>query len=260
MDGVSFTVSARGKFSWQPMLPYLDSHFGALPRGQIESVFGFVDPCTLYGGRPYWFRQISDRDAAVMARHNIGVRIPLTTHFVTREEYEYNRPVLEKYHREGNSLIVQNDVLVPWIRQDFPHYRIEASMLKFLNSYAKIEAALELYDTVVLPMDLVEDPAFLAGVPHRERVTLFGNAGCALTCPARMCYARISRINKVRGSRNPLVRLYGYLVGVCIIECSQKKIRRQMRGVVDFDIRPLVAMGFKRFKMLRARPGGKTGF
>ena len=260
MDGVCFTVSARGKYSRQPILPYLQSHYGALPLNQIESVFGFVDPRTLYGGRPYWFRQISDRDAEVMAAHGIGVRIPLTTHVVTREEYEYNRPVFEKWHREGNSLIVQNDMLLPWIRKDFPRYRIEASMLKFLNTYAKIEAALKLYDTVVLPMDLVEDPEFLRGVADKQRVTLFGNAGCALTCPARMCYARISKINKLRGARNPLRRLWGYAVGIVLIECSQKKIRRRMRGVVDFDIRPLVDMGFRRFKMLRARPGGKTGF
>jgi hypothetical protein len=151
-------------------------------------------------------------------------------------------------------------MLIPWLRSDFPRYRIEASMLKFLNTYGKIDAALQLYDTVVLPMDLVEDPEFLRGVPHKERVTLFGNAGCALTCPARMCYARISRINKLRGSRNPFVRLYGFAAGVFIIECSQKNIRRNMRGVVDFDIRPLVELGFRRFKMLRARPGGKTGF
>lgn len=260
-DTPVFTVSARGKYVWNPIMPYLAHHYSALPIETIESVFGFVDPCTLYGGRPYWFRQISDRDAAELNSRGIGVRIPITTHFVDRREFDRNRPVLEKYHKEGNSLILYNDTMVPWIREDFPKYRIEASMLKFLNTYDKIERALETFDTVVIPMDLTEEPDFLAKIPNKERVTLFGNAGCALTCPARMCYTRISRINKVLGSRNPLVRYgLGYAYGVLRIRCSQKKIRRQMRGVVDFDLRPLIKMGFRRFKMLRARSSGKTGF
>lgn len=255
-----FTVSARGKRSWQPILPYLRDSFGALPIEQIESVFGFVDPCTLYGGRPCWFRQISDRDTQVMAQNKIGVRIPITTHYVTRKEYEQNRWVLEKHHRDGNSLIVQNDMLVPWLRQDFPYYRLEASMLKFLNTYAKIEAALTMYDTVVLPMNMVEDPGFLKGVRDKDRVTLFGNAGCALTCPARTCYAHVSRVNKLCGSRNPLARICGLVAAVLTIECSQKKVRRQMRGMVDFEIQPLIDIGFRRFKMLRSRPLGKTSY
>lgn len=256
-----FTVSARGKYSWMPIMPYLEEHFDALPMEQIESVFGFVDPCTLYGGRPYWFRQISDRDAAELNRRGIGVRIPITNHFIDREEFDRNHKVLHKYHVDGNSLIVQKDEIVPWIREQYPKYRIEASMLKFLNTYEKIERALRMYDTVVIPMNLTEDPGFLKGIPDKEHVTLFGNAGCALTCPARMCYARISRMNKILGSSNPIVRYgAGYVAGIFIIKCSQRSIRRQMRGVVDFDIRPLVDMGFRRFKMLRARASGKTGF
>jgi len=261
MKDACFTVSARGKYAWLPVLSYLKTHFGALPLEQIESVFGFVDPCSLYGGRPYWFRQISDRDAKVLNERGIGVRIPLTTHFVDYREYVRNRWVLEKYHRRPNSLIIHNEALVPWIREEFPEYRLEASMLKFLNTHAKIERALATYDTVVVPMEYTENEEFLRGISNKERVTLFGNAGCALTCPARMCYTRISRMNKLLGSRNPLVRYgAGYVVGVIMIRCSQRKIRRPVRGIVDFDIAPLVDMGFRRFKMLRARPAGNTGF
>ena len=261
MEDVSFTVSARGKYAWQSIQPYLCSHFGALPFERIESVFGFVDPCSLYGGRPYWFRQISDRDARELNDKGIGVRIPLTTHFVDYDEYKRNRWLLHKYHRPPNSLIIHNDVLVPWIREEFPEYRIEASMLKFLNTYTKIEHALEIYDTVVIPMGLTEDEDFLRGITSKARVTLFGNAGCALTCPARMCYARISRMNKLLGSRSPLIRYgIGYIAGVITIRCSQRRIRREQRGIVDFDLTPLVDMGFRRFKMLRARLGGQTGY
>jgi hypothetical protein len=260
MARASYTVSARGKFALQPVIPYLLRHFGTIPLNEIESVFGFLDPCTLYGGRPYWYRQLSDADVSAMQAHRIGVRIPITNHFVDRAEYDRNHRLFRKYHRKGNALIIHNDALVPWVRQDFPLYTIEASMLKFLNSYDKIRKALELYDTVVLPMDLTENHEFLKGVPDKERITLFGNGGCALTCPARMCYAIISRMNKILGSRNPAVRLYGHVVGVSMIKCSQTRIYRKQRGVVDFDLDKLEELGFHRFKMLRARPGHKTGF
>ena len=189
------------------------------------------------------------------------MRIPLTTHVVDRREFERNRHVLEKYHIDGNSLIVQRDDMVPWIRERFPKYRIEASMLKFLNTHEKIQRALRIYDTVVIPMNLSEQPEFLQKIENKERVTLFGNAGCALTCPARMCYTRITRMNKVLGSPSPIIRyLLGYITGILVLKCSQRTIRRKMRGVVDFDIAPLVDMGFRRFKMLRARPSGKAGY
>ena len=260
-DLPQFTVSARGKHAWQPVMPYLEAHFGGLPSGRIESVFGFVEPCTLYGGRPYWFRQISDADTRELNSRGIGVRIPLTTHRVTRAGYEYNRRLLDKYHRRPNALIVHDDALVPWLRADYPQYRIEASMLKFLNTHDKIERALGVYDTVVVPMDMVENRAFLQTMPHKDRVTLFGNAGCALTCPARICYARISRANRLLGSRNPFVRwCLGFPFGIWHVRCSQSTIERRTRGIVDFELAPLIAMGFRRFKMLRARPGRQTAF
>lgn len=71
----------------------------------------------------------------------IGVRMPLTNSYVELEEYRENRPLLEKYHREGNAVIVTNDDLARWIREDFPEYRIEASVIKNINSYQGIEEA-----------------------------------------------------------------------------------------------------------------------
>ena len=260
MDTIQYTVSARGKYARTPVLTYLRQHFPTIPLEQIESVFGFVDPCTLYGGRPYWVRQLSDADAGELQAHGIGVRIPLTTHTVDRREYEANRWLLAKYHVQGNSLIVNNDTLVPWLREDFPLYRIEASMLKMLNTHERVERALQLYDTVVVPMEMTENTEFLRGVPHKERVTLFANGGCALTCPARICYARISRMNKLLGSTSRLVRAWGYVAGVFILRCSQSRVYRKTRGVVDFDIEALHALGFVRFKLLRARPSGQTGY
>ena len=71
---------------------------------------------------------------------------------MTREEYENNLGFLEKYHHKPNSVIVTNDDLACWIAEDFPEYRIDASVIKNVNTPKKLDRALELYDEVVLPM------------------------------------------------------------------------------------------------------------
>jgi hypothetical protein len=239
-----YTISARAKPDGVAVLPFLAKHFPRIPVIEIDSVFGFVERSTLYGGRVFAAPELTPHDVSQLYYAGIGVRLPLTNHYVELGEYENNQPLLETYHREGNAVICTNDELARWIRRDFPKYRIEASVIKNLKTPARIAAALELYDTAVLPMELNDELDLLAGLADKPRITLFANAGCALTCPSRICYASVSRLNKGQGGE---------------FKCSQPLKERELRGMVDFDLERYVAMGFDRFKVLRARPGGLTG-
>lgn len=239
-----FTISARGKPNELPALAFLAKNYPAVPVASIDSVFGFVERSTLYGGRIFTKPELTPYDIGELYYAGIGVRLPLTNHTVEPEEYDSNKPLLDKYHRDGNAVIVTNDDLAKWIRRDFPKYRIEASVIKNLKSYDRISRALDIYDTIVLPMELNEDEDFLAGAPGKERITLFANAGCALTCPSKICYMSISKINKT---------------GAGEFKCSQPLKQRELMGMVDFDLERLQDLGFNRFKLLRARPGGMTG-
>ena len=243
--GLQFTISARSKEPNTPILRFLARNFPTTPISQIDSVFGFVEASSLYGGRVFKRRELSDRDVATLYDVGIGVRIPVSNHFVEYQEYKGNRPLFEKYHRDGNAVIVTNDELAEWIRNDFSKYRVEASVIKNINTVSKIRRYKDLFDTIVLPMPLCEDMDFLAGLEDKQRIRLFANAGCALTCPARICYKSVSRINKFDGGN---------------FRCSQPLKEREMRGMVDFEIDHLIGLGFRRFKLLRARPGAKTGF
>jgi len=104
---------------------------------------------------------------------------------------------------------------------------------------------MELYDSVVLPMSVNEDLEFLERIRDKDKVTLFANAGCALTCPSKICYVSISKANKG---------------GDAEFRCSQQLKEREMHGMVDFPLEPYIKLGFHRFKLLRARPGSVTGF
>jgi hypothetical protein len=241
----TYTISARGKPADMPVFAYLRKNYGNFPLLEMESLFGFVEPSTLYGGRQFVRRELSDRDVMQLNNAGIGLRIPFTNHHASLREYEANRPLLEKYHRQGNSVITTNDDLARWIRHDFPLYRLDASVIKNIHSHNKINEAVEIYDSVVLPMSLNTDLEFLNAIQCKDRITLFANAGCAFTCPSRICYPSISKMNKPEGGE---------------FQCSQPLKSREMLGMIDFPLQPLVEIGFTQFKLLRSRPGGMTGF
>ncbi len=243
---VMYTISARGKKAAEPVIPFLKSNFANVPLRQMDSLFGFVEPCTLYGGRIYEGPQLSNNDVFELSAHGIGLRLPLTNHIVTEAEYRGYAAFLEKYHEEGNSAIITNDKLARWMRRDFPKYKMESSVIKSIDSYAKIDEALKLYDTVVLPMKLNEDLDFLRGIQDKARITLFANAGCALNCPSKICYGSVSKINKFEPGAQ--------------FKCSKTTKDREILGMVDFALEPLMDLGFRRFKLLRAMPRGITGY
>ena len=242
---VTYTISVRRKPCHASVFGYLKFHFGNVPLREIDSLFGFVEPSELYGGRPYRARELSDRDVFDLNNAGIGVRLPMSNHSVERDEYERNLPLFDKYHRPGNFIIVTNDKLATWLRQDFPDYHVDASVIKNIKTHRKIDEALKLYDSVVLPMRLNEDLEFLEKITEKDRIVLFANAGCALTCPAKLCYPSISRFNKGTGDE---------------IECSQPIKERDLLGMVDFPLKPYVDLGFHRFKLLRAQPDNTSGF
>ncbi|NIP19231.1 MAG: hypothetical protein GWM87_14545 [Xanthomonadales bacterium] len=242
----TYTISARSKAAGVSVWTFLRRHFGQVPLDQIESMFGFVENSTLYGGRIFSGPELSERDVRQLNEAGIGIRLPLSNHLVSREEYEMNRGFLNKYHREPNSVIVTSDDLARWVRKDFPDYRIDASVIKNINNINKLEEAFELYDEVVLPMASNEDTGFLASIGEKEKITLFANAGCAFTCPSKICYPSISKKNK----GDPEAQF----------QCSQDFKEREQLGMIDFELQPLIDMGFRSFKLLRPAPGHHTGF
>ena len=243
---MEFTVSARGKQSAQPIQQFIKQNYSEIPLEQINSFFGFAEASTLYGGRFFGGTELSRYDIRSMYKMGINLRLPLTNHHASPEEYEENQPFLEKYHRPGNSIIITNDELAGWIRSDFPEYRLEASVIKNIDNIRKVDAAFKIYDTVILPMASNNDEAFLLSIERKEDITLFANAGCALTCPSKICYPSISKANKVGDSS--------------LFRCSQKLKERNTIGMYDFDLEKLRSMGFERFKLLRPRKGNMTGF
>lgn len=243
---MQFTISARGKASSIPIQRFIKENYTDIPLEQIDSFFGFTEGSTLYGGRFFSRTELSRYDVRTLYKMNIHVRLPLTNHFATKEEYKESQPFLEQYYRPGNSLIITNDKLAKWIRSDFPDYRLEASVIKNINTLKKVDDAFAIYDTVILPMTSNDDEELLKAIDNKKNITLFANAGCAYTCPSKICYPSISKANKI-GDQS-------------LFQCSQKLKERNTIGMYDFDLDYLQSLGFERFKLLRPRTGSMTGY
>ncbi len=241
-----FTVSAQTKLPDVPIFSFLRRQFGDIPMGNIGSVFGFVEPTTLYGGRKFAGRELSEQDVAQLNHAEIGIRIPLSNHNASEQEYEQAKPLLEKYHFALNSVSVTNDDLAKWIRADFPKYRLDASVIKNIDCLKKLAEALAIYDEVVLPMNSNEDLDFLKSIEEKDRITLFANASCAFTCPEKACYMTVSKMNKGDTDKT--------------FQCPRAIKEHHIRGMVNFELQPLIEMGFNSFKLLRPAPGMQMDF
>lgn len=225
----TYSVSVRNKTADQSIIKFIERSF---PIGidQIDSVFGFAEECTLYGGRVFTTPQLSDGDIKTLNDLGIGFRIPLTNHFDT---FDKSREFLDRYDNGINSVIVTNDEVAKKIRANYG-YRIEASVIKELRTLDDINAALNLYDSVVPPMDLNDDLELLESLP-KEKIRLFVNSWCAYTCPSKICYRSFSKINAGKGGEQL---------------CSMGLKDRPFIGMHQFNVAQLKEMGFTKFKML----------
>ncbi len=231
-----FLVSSRAVRPNIHMGIYLGVYYIYLDMKQISGVFGStVSPSPLYGGRTYReSNSMNDAHVAELERRGIGLSLTLTNHLYSPDAYDATRPLLERHHQMGNTVVCVSDLLAARIKRDYPLYTLNASAIKNLHSPADVRAALDLYDHVTIPMNRM-DANFLAGLPEKSRMILFGNGGCAYNCPRQSCYRGISQQNQDREFTH---------------DCSRKTIPRPDLGTVYFDIQRFWEMGFSHFKLI----------
>jgi hypothetical protein len=194
----------------------------------------------MYGGRVHNGPELSDKDLTWMYDNGIGYRIPISSLVVDEQMYKEEKPFLEKHHRAGNSVIVVKDSLAKWIKNDFPLYSVECSVIKEVDTKEKLLKTLEIYDTVVpLPEGFNSNKELLMSLPQdiKDRIRLFLTVGCAYNCPSRVCYGSVSRIN--RGDDTEF-------------QCSQKNNKYVFdKELTLFNMEQYINLGIKKFKVLR---------
>ncbi len=232
---IDYTASVRLKNERDNIRGFLNDNYQNNFQ-HIKSVFGFVEYCPLYGGRIWDGREISELDVEFLYNDGISLRLPLTNQFSTRAQYEQSKEFLEKYHRQGNSIILVRDDLAKWIREDFPLYKLEASIIKEnVATLDDINRELEIYDEVVLHGKHYDNDELMNNIEDKSRIRLFSVMGCGFNCVARLCYVNASKVNaKMRPPKHG---------------CSRGILPRPGIGAVKMDIERLTKMGFTKWKV-----------
>lgn len=235
--GVRYTVSGRRIPGNVDIIDGLKLVYNYIDFTQIESVYGAADiESPLYGG---WLSKtkknsfLTGEQLEVLNKHNIKFMITLSNHYFSEETYNSSRDLLERYHRKGNGVICVNDELAMRIKKDYPRYILEASSIKKLNSYEKIERALDLYDYAVIPSEYNKSDDFLEGIKHKGRIILFANSICDHCCEDHRCYGEVSK--RFQSSE-------GLHEQICF--------KWVLYPNVHFDVRKFKEMGFSLFKLV----------
>ena len=216
----------------------------------IESVFGFVEHCPLYGGRRFLKPELTQSDIEWLYERDIGFKIPLSTlnsGQILKDDYVKSVKFLEKYHRTGNSVTVANDDLARLIRKDFPLYTIDASAIKNIKRHDDIDMALELYDKVVLRSAANDDIEFLSGITQKNKIILFESIGRLHGCNSKLCFIDHSKYNS--NWTNDMANLTELPMPAS--RCARPGGFNSGPDFQRFDIDMLYKLGFSTFKVMR---------
>ena len=165
----------------------------------IDYVFGQTEERTaLWGGRVADEFNLTRPDIYHLYDKNIGLKPTLSAKVITDDSYQETKFLLNQYHREGNAIVVGTDKLAERIKNDYPDYKLEASAVFDITTKEKLEQKIKtnLYDTIVLPICMNDDLEFLKDIKNKDQIRLFMNAECSYTCPKKVCYGSMTRINQ----------------------------------------------------------------
>ena len=178
----------------------------------VDYIFGNIEAyldTPLYGGRLSQTPAISEVDISWAYDNNIGIKLPLTNKAFSEELYTASKPLIKSMHRKGNAVIVTTDKLAERIKNDFPLYNIELSAIRDIDTLDKLEKCrADLYDNIVLPISVNDDIEMLANIKNKNIIRLFINPECSYTCPNKVCYGTIGKLNSKRSNKRMLCSFY----------------------------------------------------
>jgi hypothetical protein len=231
-NNIKFSVSARNKPTNMFVREFLVQEYGFLRYDQIDTIYGFTkDLIPLYGGRSFKPDfTLTENDLSAMYEDGIGLRLPLSSSLVNKQDYEDSQWFLEKHHREGNVVVVTVKKLAEWIKKDFPLYTIDCSTIKNYTP-KQIDNSFKdgLYDNTVLSARFNDDPN-IVNIKNKDKVIVFANSKCGWTCQTPTCYMQVSQHNK--GLKETF-------------KCSEDGGPEK----VIFNLKRLIEMGFLHFKL-----------
>lgn len=181
-------INIAGAFSKYIVIKYILNVFPELLSGCSITVYDGIRNCAWNGGRIN--KNIFDRDDMTKYYYDNGISIALTlTNPVVKTDDIVGNAILEKFHREGNTIISVNEKLLQYVKDNYPLYKHTRSITSFgkidvpmsdkdFDRYKRLE---KIYDYIVPRCEHVFDPRFK--YLNQSKYEIMLNDTCVYKCP-----------------------------------------------------------------------------
>lgn len=190
-------------------LPLFSSHREYFYQwAEIGSVYGAPADCLWGGGRAGFGQNGIHKEVAALAE-KYGIPCHLTfSNSLLQKEHLADRKCNELcrlFHKKGNGIIVHSDLLLDYLKQNYPDYSFISSTTKVLKEPSQFLAELSRPEfTLVVPdfrLNKRFDVLDLIPPEKRSKLEFLCNECCWFECPSRKeCYEHVSR--KILGTEN----------------------------------------------------------
>jgi len=158
---------------------------------KIGSVYGSFPSAIWNGGRLFFGFCSREEMKKIINKYNsfnIPLRYTFTNSLIENKQLNdtYCNMIMELSNNGLNQVLVNNDLLENYIRNNYPKYKIISSTTKRLIDKDKIAEELnKKYELVVLDYDLNHDFEYLKTITHPEKIEILVDELCKCKCPYR---------------------------------------------------------------------------
>ena len=170
---------------------------------EIGSIYGAPADCLWGGGRVGFGNEAPEQVAGLMREYGISARLTFSNSLL-REEHLSDRKcnslcaLFEKGGPVRNGVIICSDLLLQYLRKNYPGFYYVSSTTKVLTEFSQFEDELDREDFMYVVPDfrLNKEYQRLSALSEaqKQKVELLCNECCWYECPDRKkCYENVSR-------------------------------------------------------------------
>lgn len=170
---------------------------------EIGSIYGAPQDC-LWGGGRVGFGDADPEDvASLMSEYGISSRLTFSNSLLRKEHLSDKRcndlcSLFEKNGHSENGVIVCSDLLIDYLRENYPKFYLVSSTTKVLTDFKKFEEELDRGEFRFVVPDFRLNKRFnelnALSEAHKMKIEFLCNECCSYGCADRKkCYENVSR-------------------------------------------------------------------
>lgn len=163
----------------------------------IGSIYGAPADC-LWGGGRVGFGDADANDVyELMNEYGISARLTFSNSLIREEHLSDSRcnRLLQLFNSSKNGTIIHSDLLLDYIRTNYPDYYMVSSTTKVITDFSEFEKELsrDEFSFVVPDFRLNKNFEKLQSIENKDKVEFLCNECCWFDCHARKaCYENVS--------------------------------------------------------------------